>query len=172
MPADRNEARGASSGGAPAGDPTPLERALGIAGFFASVIRSGEPWTVACAAANDELHQIRARLSVSPPPSGEERPALTREEMARIVGILRMVGAGRVLDTSQRMRVAEFASRLASSSSSSVPSATGETARLRAALTNYGRHLDDCPKWWLRDEPQECTCGFDAALSPTEQETR
>jgi hypothetical protein len=193
------QARGASSGGAPAGDPTPLERALGIAGFFASVIRSGEPWTVACAAANDELHQIRARLSLSPPPSGEERPALTREgidvlDRARVEEALRsgvaalIREAARELWPSEASKRHEWATILDSlipliREAPAVPSATGETARLRDALRLAAVRLEiltdrmracheETGKHELLDEAESFCAEARAALSPTQQETR
>jgi hypothetical protein len=134
--------RRASSGGAPAGDPTPESDEEWLANLIRNLDGSRKH--------RHELARYRsilARLSgsVSPPPSGEERPALTREETGEVRRILeeasRHLGGIDTDDTTQpvaiRIGCAEGALRAALerlASSSSVPSETGETARLRAAL--------------------------------------
>jgi hypothetical protein len=201
-----NDPRGASSGGAPAGELTPgywLANARvhlqHIAWpYSAAEVERRQKFAIEC------ITNAAARLSgsVSPPPSGEERPALTREEHPEatcercggpnVVWFAPSELWNRVVPDrdaiwcpicfvreAERLGILPTSWQLApevlpASSSSSVPSETGETARLRDALAKYGRHFDDCRT--VRQTgtypPDDCTCGFNATLSPTEEEPR
>ena len=51
-----------------------------------------------------------------------------------------------------------------------------ENGRLEGALRKYGEHTPDCGKWDKMDSGQlfarhdwKCTCGFEEALSPTQE---
>jgi hypothetical protein len=175
-----NDPRGASSGGAPAGEPTPDVKAIHAA---VNYILDGVDFSAA-AGAVPLLKSLAARLSgsVSPPPSGEERPALTREEWADEIANVRKflppLGESRSFTSGTLRDAHDFLDSLAVWSSSSVPSETGETARLRAALEQARpgawEHHPNC-----RSPGASCTCGLAAfrkarraALSPTEEEPR
>jgi hypothetical protein len=164
--------------------PVPLSEVRGILKGFTRICSHGSPV---------DDHPLP---SVSPPPSGEERPALTREgfrpatmepfyvgdaETVRAaIWVLRNQRAAGRIEFDDRGHLDRIADAIEAASSSSVPSATGETARLRAALTPdalnglarrfFGHHRDcrcaKCaPAHALLD-------AFGAALSPTGQETR
>jgi hypothetical protein len=211
------QARGASSGGAPAGDPTgplgiidALEPPRSVGPYEPTF--PAEPTHERCAHTfhgerqcaypaghagphrfNHYAERARESGSVSPPPSGEERPALTREgidvlDRARVEEALRsgvaalIREAARELWPSEASKRHEWAAILDSlipliREAPAVPSATGETARLREVLADAQpgnwRHHADCPA------PRQCLCGLwafrdarAAALFPTQQETR
>jgi hypothetical protein len=189
------QARGATSGGAPAGDPTPdvaLVRGIADALVIGKPIRNPAALAV-------QLYDLAGRLSVSPPPSGEERPALTREgidvlDRARVEEALRsgvaalIREAARELWPSEASKRHEWATILDSlipliREAPAVPSATGETARLRDALRLAAVRLEiltdrmracheETGKHELLDEAESFCAEARAALSPTEQEPR
>lgn len=117
----------------------------------------GRAWLAGEAIHAAALGTLLARLSgsVSPPPSGEERPALTREETD---ATMLLVDAAAVEASAAQWRQGSEAYRAAmakaarirraadlASSSSSVPSETEETARLRAAMEKIMEALTTSP---------------------------